>query len=307
MEKIRSCLLCIFIFFSLLFYNTVYSKEFYIKNDNDFKDLTHIINDNQNDNELIIHLIDNYYDMSVLPYTIDMSIITNISFIGNKNGTIFDYKRDKKGRMIFNIINNKGETIKFENIIFENFNPDGVYEIEILLINAISDNYFFIVNNCTFQNNDYRILRTQFFCYFSIMDKSNDSNKDIVFLYSSNSHEDLNIRNSIFEDINVNSIFPLINSENINLLIENTVFSNCYTASGYLFNIRNTINLYHDQSINVKNSTFTDICTIFHGDTAKYTISDSIFTNITLRNGFPAISDSKYSIFNINNSQFSNM
>lgn len=50
------------------------------------------------------------------------------------------------------------------------------------------------------------------------MDKSNDSNKDIVFLYSSNSHEDLNIRNSIFEDINVNSIFPLINSENINLL-----------------------------------------------------------------------------------------
>lgn len=52
---------------------------------------------------------------------------------------------------------------------------------------------------------------------------------------------------------------------------------------------------------------YKDICTIFHGDTAKYTISDSIFTNITLRNGFPAISDSKYSIFNINNSQFSNM
>ncbi|ORY21775.1 hypothetical protein LY90DRAFT_676120 [Neocallimastix californiae] len=299
--------------------------------------------------------------MTLVHFTIDIPVQSNISFIGNKNGTVFDYKHDKRGRLIFNYSTNKGETVKMENIIFENFNSFGITFTEILLVFATSDNFYFIINNCTFRNNENRIFRSEITCeershsepsivfnncnfynntqgiigvsnessifddnrdecstidiknsifinnaaiiyshhshveidncYFSRIENYSLNNKNIVFYSSRNIFSNLIIKNSIFKYINTQCSLPLIDGENIKLEIFNTSFSNCYTSYGYLIDIRHTKNL----------------CTLFHGDDNIYEIDNSYFYDIKLSNSIPILSDSRFSIFTITNTKFSNI
>ncbi|ORX56013.1 hypothetical protein BCR36DRAFT_175699 [Piromyces finnis] len=109
----------------------------------------------------------------------------------------------------------------------------------------------------------------------------------------------LDIKDSIYEDINVNGPYTILQSDELILKIENTLFSNCHTGSGYLFNVKNQ---FRNQYIQFKNVTFT----MFQGDNIKINIIDSIFKNITSRNTLPALIDSKYSVINITSSLIEN-
>eukprot|EP00833_Pecoramyces_ruminatium_P018319 jgi/Orpsp1_1/1192351/evm.model.d7180000092518.1 len=137
------------------------AKEFIIhNNDYSFTNINYIVNNYQDDNELILNFVDTYYDMRSLNiYSVEVNVNTNILFIGNKNGTKFDYNNDRLGRFIF-IFNNKNLSVNIENIIFENFDTNGVdlIGVQILLINTYKCNFHFIMNNCVFENNKYRLI-----------------------------------------------------------------------------------------------------------------------------------------------------
>jgi len=150
-------------FFSLvilfIFYtnNNVFGKELIIKNDDDIFNYFYESIQNISDNEIIIKLVDNYYDMSLLSvFIIDMSVYSNISFIGNANGTVFDYNEDKKGS--FKVFITKNFSLKFENIIFENFNTKGYNDLYNILLDTSSDKFNVEFNNCTFRNNKEQLI-----------------------------------------------------------------------------------------------------------------------------------------------------
>ncbi|ORX43920.1 hypothetical protein BCR36DRAFT_399767 [Piromyces finnis] len=96
----------------------------------------------------------------------------------------------------------------------------------------------------------------------------NNSTIDSTF-YAQSGYDYVNIKNTVFEDINIKSTFPLI--EGINLKLE------------YILNKTSNI---------------------FHGNYCGYTISNTTFKNITLKNSIPAISDSAFSYFIITNTEF---
>jgi len=50
-----------------------------------------------------------------------------------------------------------------------------------------------------------------------------------------------------------------------------------------------------------------DSSTLFTGSYCNFTIEDSIFSNISLRKSIPAISNSRYSIYTITNTEFNNI
>eukprot|EP00833_Pecoramyces_ruminatium_P017708 jgi/Orpsp1_1/1191740/evm.model.d7180000088146.1 len=269
----------------ILLYNLINSKSITIKyEDNNFKNLLQIINDNQTGNELILYFPDDYYDFSSFSFfTFNISVETCISFIGNKNETVFDYKGDSKGLMVFSILNNKHNIIKFENITFENYyaNIKSISGHQIIDIISYTVNFNIIFNNCIFRKNNNKIFELQlltkevlpenldnkvlfsncsFFenneailavdysindyftssktftlkmencifnknrglfsarnsklildnCYFSELEK--DSIYQLAALYYSlyNSEDHLIIKNSVFENVHVKSLVPLI-------------------------------------------------------------------------------------------------
>ncbi|KAG4086798.1 hypothetical protein H8356DRAFT_1086921 [Neocallimastix lanati (nom. inval.)] len=114
------------LFIPLLGILKVTAKDIYIDNKN-YYDLKNIINRNQENDVLKIFFVDDHYDMTIFPHSTDITITTNVIMSGKKNGTIFDYKNDGKGRLVFSFTNNnKNPILKFENIIFENYNPSGI-------------------------------------------------------------------------------------------------------------------------------------------------------------------------------------
>ncbi|ORX50769.1 hypothetical protein BCR36DRAFT_397449 [Piromyces finnis] len=342
------------ILFIYFFVSKAYAIEYKVKfNDTNFNNIKDFVNGIQN-----------------------ITVQSNITFIGNTNGTIFDFGKVPRGRLIFSYPS-RGYTVKIENIIFENYSSTGLYDVEMMIINVYSDNYYFILNNCTFQNNYYRVIRIDtainkwththpsviinncnFYnniegvlkeiryvinysedlyktlyiqinnstfinnkglfvlqygrleinnCYFNEVEKNSMDNHEVVFIGNFNSHDDVFINNSKFEDIKIESLYPLINGENLNLRVENTSFLNCKSATGYLFHLKNKESLYKDQTIYFKNNTFQDSISIFHGDYNKIIIEDSIFKDTIYKNSLPAISDSKGSRFIISNTQFFNL
>jgi len=158
----------IFIIFYYSLYSNGYAKQFTIKNkDSNFQNLDNFINFNQEKNGLIMNFVDDYYDFSLLPYTMDISVVSNITFIGNSKGTTtFDYHNNKRGRLIFTYSNykDKNQIVKFENINFVNFDPLNAGDTEMIIIQANSDHFYFVVNNCNIQNNAYRFLRLDYKC-----------------------------------------------------------------------------------------------------------------------------------------------
>jgi len=182
MNHIKKIFFIINIYLILLFNNiNVEGKVVTLRNsDNSFDNIGSIIANNQNNKELIINLEDEYYDMSKLSQSFEFPIMTNIKLIGNNNGTVFDYKNKYRGIFNLKFAQNKNETIIFENIIFNNLLDESgpSYEINIFFIEASSDNFNLIFNNCLFQYNHGCILRTESKC---VKSSRTDDSAPIIF------------------------------------------------------------------------------------------------------------------------------
>jgi len=159
-------ILYIYCIITLLFIS-VNSKEISIRNnDNNFKNLNSVLNNNQYDKELKLNFVDSYYNMTFLGYVTDLNVSTNLYFIGNQNGTTFDYCNSKLGVLHIrmnnnnNNNNNKETTIIFKNIIFENFNDrDNLYTQHLRIMDIFQEpKKYIIFENCTFQNNKQDLL-----------------------------------------------------------------------------------------------------------------------------------------------------
>ncbi|OUM62264.1 hypothetical protein PIROE2DRAFT_11522 [Piromyces sp. E2] len=197
--------ICIII--TLFFLLKIYAKVFSVKsNDTSFYDFHGFLTSNQQQNNVLeLYFEDDYYDISLLDYYYDTTVESNISIIGNQNGTVFDYNNNKRGRLIFNFLSNKGYTLKIKNIIFENFDSMGSAELEFLMINSLkSDKFFLIIENCTFQNNYHRLFKIHFSCTEQThMNPSSGSEKTMFILIDSGENEhkivlnNLNIKNGI--------------------------------------------------------------------------------------------------------------
>ncbi|ORX64425.1 hypothetical protein BCR32DRAFT_273116 [Anaeromyces robustus] len=221
--------------------------------------------------------------MNKLPLSFDIQISFNISFIGNENGTIFDYNNKLNGSFIFTFFQNQGELLKFENITIKNYPYNNNNIIDIIVK---SDNFFIFFNHC----------------YFSKIEKSLSNNNYGALYYSESGNEYMYIKDSIFENINIESSVPLIYNKGLQLLMENTTFINCYSNYGYLFESNNKRNI-----VTILDSTFINTYTLFNGESSSYNINNSVFKNVKLNNSIPAIANVKQSIFEIYNSEFSDM
>jgi len=371
MKKIRKINNVYFLLLSFSYILNVFSKEFFIRNNNEFINLKEIIVENQNFNELILNFVDEYYDMTnINDYSVEINVDTNIIFNGNKNGTVFDYNYKCRGsfNLLFNGI--KNEIIKFNDIIFKNFNHIVRDNVHAIAINGNNNHFRVEFNNCTFQNNNYLIsissmsnlslnskpnillnkcnfydnslviivlysllysknekfitgeavecnfinnrglfllILTRFVfdkCYFAQISEHLFDKDEIYTLMYTKHESDIQFKNSLFEDINIETPLPLIKSTNLIMNIESTTFSNCKTSYGYLFDI-----ISHNKidDIKIRNSTFTNTSTIFTGRDSGIYVSDSGFFNITTKNTLPAITNLKYSSLKFENTEIYNM
>jgi len=166
----------------------VYSKKINIKN-NDWKNIYSLINKNQNDNELILNFVDKKYLFLFenLDGLIDINVNTNIKFIGNEEGTVFDFAYNMHSfNFFFKERNNIKYTISFENIIFRNYKyPTIELRLGIILFHSTSNNFKFIFENCEFRNNFNSVLL--FDVYYQNTLKNDDYSviiKDCIFAYN---------------------------------------------------------------------------------------------------------------------------
>jgi len=134
--------------------NVINALELTIKNDeDDFINISDVIYDNQIDDELILNFVDSYYDMTKVSNSFDISVFVDVTIKGNTNGTIFDYKNSfVKGISVDYPY--PGQTLKFENIIIQNFgNTEFDDEYGAIEIFAFFNDFNFITDNCTFRDN----------------------------------------------------------------------------------------------------------------------------------------------------------
>jgi len=160
MIKLLPLLLNLF-FLSIIYKKYAYAKEFTIRNiESDFDNLPNIINNNQNDNELILNYVDDYYYTTMSYERYEISVETNITFRGNKNGTIYDFHHERNREFWIQFPSEKGKTVIFENFIFRNYYAN--YEmggLHMFIVMAFTDNFKILFNNCTFEDNNYAIFR----------------------------------------------------------------------------------------------------------------------------------------------------
>ncbi|ORX54261.1 hypothetical protein BCR36DRAFT_410804 [Piromyces finnis] len=379
----KKCKFLLWSTYTILFMILTYGKRISIKNEDfseDFK-LDEIINNNQHEDELIIYFGDPVYDMSLLWFNININIINKVTFLGNENGTIFNYNYTKRGCFFISINSvdsNKGELFTLENIIFKNYSVGGVATdgVQIMFVRGYSDKFQFLVKNCTFTENEYKLFRIDvrcsvnkndnnapfvlfdhcnfinnkhrityahnenhvpdaftvkfqdcyfnnnrglFYsysymiyeyerCYFSTIDMDTDELTLGAFFSTLKGTDKLIISNSVFENINIQRHFPFIEGVSITIEINNSTFTDCYSEFGHLFEIKN--NVKNGNYINISDSVFESTSGIFTGvsrESNAYIISNSLFNNITLLNAIPAISDIKYTHFQISDSNFNNI
>ncbi|ORX81129.1 hypothetical protein BCR32DRAFT_293444 [Anaeromyces robustus] len=344
--------------------------------DYNYLNLKSFIKDNQYDGELILKFIDNYYDMTVHGFELTINVESNISFIGNINGTVFDFNYDRRGQFLIQCIRDKGDKLTFENIIFENYRPnEGIISgASILYINSFYINFYIIFKNCTFRNTFHNIIsidtncgkqdnyepnliitncnfydnterliiinenpnylyidknkcfkvkiKDSYFnnnrglfvnqnsytaienCYFTNIQKDFNERTKGAFFHSESKNEYLSILNTKFENIDITSNIGLIHAEGLSLEITNTTFTNCYSKSGFLFDIYKHPS---NKKIIIKNAIFSKTSSLFQGDSCKYDIMNSIFEDIKVKNSNPFLSNSKYSDFLISNTVFNNI
>jgi len=143
----------------LIFKNNVFGKDIEIKYKDNFLNIVDIIKNNQNAGELNLKFTDNYYKFTELAMSDVFSIIitpqTNITLVGNNDGTVFDFDYDRRGTFKISNSDNKGYIVKFENITFENFCfksfISGAY---LIYIESNTMNFYTQFKNCIFRNNN---------------------------------------------------------------------------------------------------------------------------------------------------------
>ena len=92
----------------------------------------------------------------------DITISTNITFLGCSNGTIFDFHNNNIGMMNLKYASNKINTFTMKNIIIQNFyNKDDAIGLSAFYFNSNNYNFYFIGKNCTFQNNNSKLFYFQ--------------------------------------------------------------------------------------------------------------------------------------------------
>jgi len=108
----------------------------------------------------MLKFFDDYYDFSFVNDQVKFEVLSNITFIGNKEGTIFDYTYIKNVNIIIQFLISNGNTVKFENITFQNYHQD-VNRIGIMLLTVSSktDNFLVKFENCNFLNNSYPLMQ----------------------------------------------------------------------------------------------------------------------------------------------------
>jgi len=127
-----------YILFLFFYINEIHAKAKETKiTFNNIDNLNSIVNDNQVDtDELRLNFVEDHYGMANLPISsIDITVISNVTFIGSVNGTVFDYSNGKKGNFQLGF-NKVGKSVKFENIIFKNYNLIGQYNVYMIKINS---------------------------------------------------------------------------------------------------------------------------------------------------------------------------
>jgi len=143
----------------------VYSKEYVIRyKDSNWNSLPTFLNKNQQSNDdLVLKFEDTYYRLDNVPVMsfIDVSVSTNIKFIGNEKGTIFDYYYSFHSFYFkMNQANTKENSITFENIIFKNYQyPSKTEGFGVVLVEAPSKNFNLIFENCNFEGNRNSVIR----------------------------------------------------------------------------------------------------------------------------------------------------
>jgi len=181
MNKISYIIFHVYILLALCLFK-INAIEIIFKYDLDlFKDLAKLINHNQNDNELRIRFVDPIYYLNNkdIPFDYDLTITSNITFIGNENGTIFDFQNDVRGKMkfLYNIKNNSNykNTVKVENIHFINYG-DTEYLLSgvgLLKVSTTVDNFQCIFKNCIFENSRQALIYIRNdYCYKPIPEES---------------------------------------------------------------------------------------------------------------------------------------
>eukprot|EP00833_Pecoramyces_ruminatium_P016251 jgi/Orpsp1_1/1190283/evm.model.d7180000077953.1 len=221
---------------------------------------------------IIIKYCSVYYDMTkISTYNIDIAVLTKISIIGNSNRTIFDYNHNMRGTMVIAYSSFIENTIKFENIIFQNYDTKGVDYNGSQIIYVISNNYYFKFSmvNCIFQNNNHHILKIEV-----NSNRSFTNNRQVLFhdcQFYNNSERFLNILNDpyrlfldSYKKLNIeikNCKFinnrGLISSYNAQYFIENCYFEeleiNSDTKAALFYSS------YSEELLSIKNSLFKDI------------------------------------------------
>ncbi|ORX46842.1 hypothetical protein BCR36DRAFT_356203 [Piromyces finnis] len=273
-----------------------YRKELYVKfNDTIFNNLQHFVNDCQNYNELYLYFTDDYYDMSILPYDVEITVSWDIYFIGNKNGTVFNYKRDRYGKMIFTYPLSKGYKVKFENIILEDY-YNKLRGNRLINVVSNSNNYYFEMYKCIFRDISSPIFRINvnsnhqesFNTKVYINDCSFINNTGGIFDIENFEYQIFDINNSLLVHINNcrlignNGIFI---SKNAHVIIENSYISG--------------IGIYTDY----KNDTYSLYRSLFAMDSLK--IKNSIFEKINVKTNHPLITGDKI-FFEMENCKFIN-
>jgi len=139
--------------------DTINGKDYIIKNNDE--DLYNLVNllDNINsldDNETLeLKFVDSIYDIDKFNLSdfLFINVCRNITFIGNSNGTIFDFSKRKQSAFHLEKETNNEiySFIKFENIIFENHISD-FYSIFNSTMNE--SQYQLIIDNCIFRNSN---------------------------------------------------------------------------------------------------------------------------------------------------------
>jgi len=210
--------------------------------------------------------------MTLFPSTnLEITVHTNIAFVGNANGTtVFDYGGKPGCATVININNNtKGKIIKFENITFEHYDP--INHLPAFQINAAHDQFQILFYHCTFRNNDYQMVALDAFCNTKSQTKPQILFQQCNFYNNSDTivrtnHSFTNQKNEeLYKSLTVhflNSNF-IDNKGLFYLHYSGLILENCY-FSKIDTNLNNDkkFALYYSESqqlLSIKNSTFENI------------------------------------------------
>ncbi|OUM69523.1 hypothetical protein PIROE2DRAFT_2621 [Piromyces sp. E2] len=259
-----------------------YGKTLIIRNNDDnFYNLNNVINIYQNSKELILNFVDDYYDMSIFSNKFETTVISNISFIGNEKGTVFDYNFDCFGVYQFTFLNNLGNFVKFENITFKNFIfPNGsVNAINFIYIVSKVENFYLIFNNCNFMNFQNKIFD------FNVSTKNINNDSNFIF----NNCNFYNNTEKIFYAYNYSEVRESLTVE----------LNHCnFNTNGDSDEIR-TKGIFYNSGVS------NDLITVERILENHVIIKNSLFENINIKNKLPLI-DSQGLILEIENTTFSN-